>query len=143
MPTVNAVQYIEYTITIPGVEGAIFMKVPAGSPPPRVVVSETVAAQSAVVPIPELRVRVPFPVPRQAAHEISVDGHARKVPAAVARIAARMAKGERELRLRPEALDKPRLHLPEMLARLHRDHDRKVTSKGAVYKVGAVVVEAG
>lgn len=142
-PIVTPVQYVEYTIQIPGVEGAIFLKLPAGSMPPRVVVSETVAAESAVVPIPPLRLVVPFPLPRKARHTVGVDGHEREVPAAVARIAGQIAQGVRELRLRPEVLDKLRLHLPELLARLHRDHDRKVSRNAALYRVEQVEAVAG
>lgn len=140
---VRPVQYVEYTIQIPGVEGAIFLKLPAGSLPPRVVVSETVAAENAVVPIPPLRLVVPLPAPKKARHTIMVDGAPRDVPAAVARVLAAVVDGERELRLRPEVVDKLRLHLPELLARLHRDHDRKVRGNAALYRVIGVQAVAG
>lgn len=93
----------------------------------------------AVAPVTPVRLGCPFPLPRKARHVITVDGTPREVPAAVARVVGRIAKGERELRLRPEVIDKLRLELPELLAGLHRDHDRKVIGNAAPYRVAPFV----
>lgn len=86
-----------------------------------------------------VNLQIAFPVPVKARHAVTVNGHEREVPAAVARVVGEVAKGARELRLRPEAIDKLRLHLPEFLAGLQRDHERKVSRNAAVYAVASFV----
>lgn len=90
-----------------------------------------------------VNIRVPFPIPAKLKHQIAVNDVQRNVPAAVARVAGKIAKGERKIRIRSEVIDKLSLHLPELLAGLGRDHDRKVNGKGAMFNVADfVTVEA-
>jgi hypothetical protein len=89
---------------------------------------------------PPVRFAIPFPVPVKARHTVTVNGVAREVPAAVARVVGKIAQGEREIRIRPELIDKLRLELPELLAGLHRDHERKVIDNAAAYRVAPFVI---
>lgn len=129
-PLVKPVQYVEYTIQIPGVEGAIFLKLPAGSMPPRVVVSETVAAESPVVPMMQVPERISAKLPTP----VKINGQPRTVPACVAAVLKLIADGADAVELRPETLAKFRLAVPEIV--LVRDAARKVRSNRAWYLVG-------
>lgn len=106
MSQVQVVEYVEYAIQIPGI-GSIFLKAPRGSPAPRVVVSETVAAESPVVPVglePIRRATISVPKQRSAKLpcEVLINGKPVTVAACVANVLAEYEAGAVEFSLRRE-----------------------------------------
>lgn len=118
------VELVDVGQYVPGI-GWLSFKWQKGAPLPRIVVSTTVAAESAVVVVKPIRHSIKLPASIPAKHPVAVSVNARTfiAPAAIARVLAKIDGGADAVELRPETAARFAALVPEIA--LERDYSRK------------------
>lgn len=87
-----------------------------------------------------LRVTLPPLVSKRRPTVLTVNGASRQLPACVCKVFVDLRDGKSAQWLRPETVLKIDHHVPELVAHLTRDQDRKTVAKAALYKIHGVTV---